>query len=78
MFTEGALAMYSSTNCIFYLCTGVVVTIYLTAVCWRYSSDHVFKLCPGGAVIVYYNRVLEIQQRPCIRAVYGVSSNCVF
>ena len=50
MCTEGALAMHSSSNCVLYLCTGVVVTIS-------------------------YSCVLEIQQRPCIRAVSWVSSN---
>ena len=47
MCTDGALAMYSSNNCVFYLCTGVVVTIS-------------------------YSCVLEIHQRPCIRAVSWV------
>ena len=50
MCTEGALAMHPSSNCVLYLCTGVVVTIS-------------------------YSCVLEIQQRPCIRAVSWVSSN---
>ena len=32
MCREGALAMYSNSNCVFYLCTGVVVTVSYSCV----------------------------------------------
>ena len=71
MCTEGALVMYSSSNCVFYSCTGVIVTIsyscaleiqqrpYIRAVSWM-SSNSVFYSCTGVVVTMHYSYVLEI------------------
>ena len=44
MCREGALTMYSSSNCAFYLCTGVVVTVSYSCVL-EIQSVHLFILC---------------------------------